>query len=67
MAHFLKKEEHRLSGLLYSQPFTSVGVVTYERKYRVAASPFGFGYTWKDFNPFQLSILGALGVSRLRF
>jgi hypothetical protein len=33
----------------------------------VKASPFGFGLTWKDFDPFQLSILGALGLNRLRF
>jgi hypothetical protein len=48
-------------------PISTTGVRTFERKYRVRASPFGFGLTWKDFDPFQLSILGALGVSRLRF
>lgn len=48
-------------------PITTVGTVHYERKYRVRASPFGFGLTWKEFNPFQLSILGALGISKLRF
>lgn len=46
---------------------TTSGTAHYLRKYRVGASPFGFGLTWKDFDPFQLSILGALGISRLRF
>lgn len=50
-----------------STPISTTGVRTFERKYRVRASPFGFGLTWKDFDPFQLSILGALGVSRMRF
>jgi hypothetical protein len=35
-------------------------------KKRLRATPYGFGLDpdWKDFSPFQLSILGALGVSR---
>jgi hypothetical protein len=67
MASYSIREESRVSGLIYGNPATTVGVLYQERKYRIAASPFGFGYTWKDFDPFQLSILGALGVSRLRF
>jgi hypothetical protein len=67
MAHYEYREESRVSGLIWGTPATTVGVLHQERKYRIAASPFGFGYTWKDFSPFQLSILGALGVSRLRF
>lgn len=47
--------------------FTTTGVRTFERKYRVPASPFGFGLTWKDFTPFQLSILTGLGISRMRY
>jgi len=67
MAHFYEKEITHQSGTIYGTPFSTTGVLTRERKYRIAASPFGFGLTWKDFSPFQLSILGALGVSRLRF
>jgi hypothetical protein len=57
----------RRTATYMGQPLESIGVRSYERKYRVHASPFGFGLTWKDFDPFQLSILGALGVSRMRF
>jgi hypothetical protein len=46
---------------------SSRGIANFSRKYRVTASPFGFGYTWTDFSPFQTSILAALGVNRLRF
>jgi hypothetical protein len=34
---------------------------------RQAASPYGFGLTWDSFNPFQLSVLAALGLSRSKF
>lgn len=33
-------------------------------KTRTGANPFGFGLTWDNLSPRQLSILGALGVSR---
>lgn len=33
-------------------------------KARVVASPYGFNLDWSGFNPFQLSILAALGISR---
>ncbi len=33
---------------------------------RVPASPFGFGFTFTDFNPRQLAITAALGISRVR-
>jgi hypothetical protein len=67
MAHYTTREVHYKKGLILGQPFTTSGEILTERKYRVRASPFGFGYTWKDFDPFQLSILGALGISRLRY
>lgn len=67
MATYKTEEIHRQSRMFMNTPISTTGVLTSERKYRVKASPFGFGLTWKDFTPFQLSILGALGVSRLRF
>jgi hypothetical protein len=35
-----------------------------EIKQRAVANPYGFGITWDSLNPFQLSILLALGLSR---
>lgn len=67
MAHYQTREVHVRDYNYLGVPFHAEGVLLQERKYRVKASPFGFGYTWKQFNDFQLSILGALGVSRLRF
>lgn len=67
MAHYQTREIHVRDHEYLGVKFHSEGVLLQERKYRVKASPFGFGYTWKQFNDFQLSILGALGVSRLRF
>jgi len=38
--------------------------IIYRTRARVQATPYGFGLTWDGFNPFQLSILAALGISR---
>lgn len=35
-----------------------------ETKQRAVANPYGFGVTWDGLNPFQLSILTALGLTR---
>jgi hypothetical protein len=67
MGSFSERETSILTGSVFGTPFTTVGERIFDRKYRVKASPFGFGLTWKDFDPFQLSILGALGLNRLRF
>lgn len=68
MGHYTDTQEHWRAGTsTYNSAYSTIGRITSERKYRVRASPFGFGYTWKSFDPFQLSILGALGVNRLRF
>jgi len=39
----------------------------FESKTRIPASPFGFGLTGGDFSTRQWSILGALGLSRLKY
>lgn len=67
MAHYQDVETSTQSCVAHGTAVSTTGVRTFDRQYRVKASPFGFGYTWKDFDPFQLSILGALGVSRMRF
>lgn len=42
---------------------SSVQLVT-ETKQRRKANPFGFGVSWEGLDPFQLSIIAALGISR---
>jgi len=50
------------------EPFTVTGssTSTQASKYRVGADPFGFGTPENSLSGVQLSILGALGLSRLR-
>jgi len=67
MGSFSDVETSHSSGILYGNGVSTTGVRTFERKYRVRASPFGFGLSWADFSPFQLSILGSLGLNRLKF
>jgi hypothetical protein len=45
-------------------PVTLFDRVEYRCRQRVQATPFGFGLSWTGFNPFRLSILAALGISR---
>lgn len=47
-----------------NQPGPKARVVTTTKRRR-PANPFGFGLTWEGLSPFQLSIAGALGISRL--
>jgi hypothetical protein len=46
----------------------SVGVLklTSERKKRIRANPFGFGKSWSDLSPRQLSIAAALGLTQTK-
>lgn len=47
-------------------PNRSAGVLklTTERKRRIRANPFGFGVSWNDLSPRQLSIAAALGITQ---
>lgn len=49
-----------VNGTYFAQGFESI------EKIREQASPYGFGVSWDGLNPFQLSILAALGMSRGR-
>lgn len=40
--------------------------ITYTRRYRRKANPYGFGMTWESLNGTQLAILAALGLTRGR-
>lgn len=45
-------------GTCYIQKF-------WETKWRLPASPYGFGLSWPDFSARQLAILAALGITRM--
>lgn len=38
--------------------------VVYDYKRRIGANPFGFGLSWGDLSPLQLSLLTAVGITR---
>jgi hypothetical protein len=67
MATHTRTVKSRQTRVYMGTPIESVGIETYLRKYRVRASPFGFGIDWREFTPFQTSILASLGISKLRF
>ncbi len=65
--------EHTINKYTYSSPGSrlrglKIGppdlILICETKKRRKANPFGFGVQWSGLNPFQLSILSALGLSR---
>jgi len=64
--------EHTVCNDVYERPGarlndgSDVGIlqVITDYKRRIPASPFGFGLSWKDLSPFQLSILAALEINR---
>ena len=56
----------RIDFVTRSGPKSCSVVHKQESKYRLPASPFGFGVTWDGLSPRQLAILLALGISRVR-
>jgi hypothetical protein len=67
MATYRDTQTYEMSKLVGDIPLRTTANITYIRKYRVKASPFGFGLTFKDLDGFQTSILAAIGISKLRF
>lgn len=67
MGHFSTEIVDRQSRDYFGGHYSTTCTRLDERKYRVKASPYGFGLSWNGFSPFQSSILGALGVSRMRY
>lgn len=57
----------RVSTSSQPQPFDCSYVITEKSKNRAVASPFGFNITADSLSASQLSILSALGISRLKF
>lgn len=66
MEHALLQNTYTLPGCVTRShgPLHLTQTFGIETKTRVGASPFGFGLTWNEFSPYQLSILAALGISR---
>jgi len=68
MEHTIAKYTYSLIGPhnMRSGVVPSPVTLTTEVKLRRKATPYGFGFTWESFSPFQLSILTALGLSKGR-
>lgn len=65
MVHTITKRTYtidhpRLKGVASVSPLSFV----VETKQRRKANPYGFGVSWDDLSPYQLSIVAALGLSR---
>jgi len=55
----------RAGGPVVGKPISDIRTtITYERKVRYPASPYGFGLSTAEFTPQQWAILGALGITR---
>lgn len=67
MEHTIVEDTYRLDGAQFNTgpyvPVPPLRLVT-ETKIRRVANPYGFGLTWEGLNPFRLSILGALGLTK---
>lgn len=70
MEETIVSDEYTLSDLRWASsppgPASTTLYLVVKTKKRVAATPYGFGLTWDNFTPRQLSIMAALGISRKR-
>jgi hypothetical protein len=64
MEHRVATTETLIEFSTRSGPKSCSATVVQESKYRIPASPFGFGLTWDGFNSKQLAIMAALVFSR---
>lgn len=66
MAETWLTRRHELNVDMVSGPVTASHHEAYRLRQRRQATPYGFGLSWDEFSPYQLSILTALGISRGR-